>query len=154
MNNRIGLTLLILTTILTGCSKYDEGPLLSLYSKGMRVAGTWYFERVSYGEVDSTANYRMQYLNYILVRKADGGAFTWNHNLYAGPNDPNSMEGGTWKFYSDDDSIEMVVFKDFAAQDSVLLKWKINRLAYTEFWLERNLKDGTSLKWQLIKYAY
>ncbi len=152
MNKRIWIVLIALTA-LAGCKKYDEGPLMSLYSKGMRVAGTWYFQNVTYAGRDSTAHYPLQQLNFIYLKERDGGAFTWNHNLYATSADANPLEGGKWKFYSDRDSFEMVIYKN-QFKDSLVLHWRIKRLAYTEFWLERNIRDTSFLKWSLVKFAY
>jgi len=147
------MILLVLTAFLPGCKKYEDGPLISLYSKGMRVSGTWYFQSVLYGGKDSTANYTYQQMDFIYIKKIDGGVFTWNHNIYATSADENPLVGGTWKFFSDRDSFEMIVYKNLL-RDSVVTKWKIDRLAYTEFWLERNIKDTINLKWQLIKYVF
>jgi hypothetical protein len=154
MNKRTWMVMLAIAALFTGCKKYDDGPYMSLYSKGMRVAGTWYFQSVQYAGRDSTEHYRYQRLEFIYVKKIDGGVFTWNHNLYATSADPNPLDGGLWNFVSDRDSLEMIIYKDMLQRDSVVTRWKINRLAYTEFWLERTLKDTISLKWQLIKYAY
>jgi hypothetical protein len=153
MNKRFWIVLLVMAGILAGCSKYDDGPIMSLYSKGMRVAGTWYFLNVQHGGKDSTTAYRYQQMDFIYIKNIDGGAFTWNHNLLATSADDNPLEGGKWKFFSDRDSFEMVIYKN-SFRDSLVLHWKIKRLAYTEFWLERNVKDTVTLKWNLIKYAY
>jgi hypothetical protein len=147
------LIILAAAALFTGCKKYEDGPLMSLYSKGMRVAGTWYFQSVQYGSRDSTPSYRYQQLDFIYIKKIDGGAFTWNHNLLATSQDENPLEGGKWKFFSDRDSFEMIVYKN-QFKDSLVLKWKIDRLAYTEFWMERNIRDTLNLKWMLVKYAY
>jgi len=154
MNKRILIAILTIAVFLPGCKKYDDGPFMSLYSKGMRVAGTWYFESVLYGGKDSTEHYPRQQMNFIYLKDMDGGAFTWNHNIFATSADENPMEGGSWKFFADRDSFEMVVYRNLAKRDSVVMKWKIKRLAYTEFWMERNVKDTIQVKWQLIKYAY
>ncbi|MFA5816452.1 MAG: hypothetical protein WC865_12610 [Bacteroidales bacterium] len=153
MNKRIWVMLLAIVAFLPGCKKYEDGPLMSLYSKGMRVAGTWYFQSVLYGAKDSTELYRYQRMDFIYVKKIDGGAFTWNHNLLATSADDNPLEGGKWRFFSDRDSFEMIVYKN-QFRDSVVMRWKIDRLAYTEFWLERNVKDTINLQWQLVKYAF
>lgn len=143
----------LLVIFLPGCKKYDDGPYMSLYSKGMRVAGTWYYQSVRQNSVDSTEHYRYQRLEFIYIKKMDGGAFTWNHNLLATSADENPLEGGSWRFFSDRDSLEMVVYKN-QLKDSLIIQWKINRLAYTELWLERTVRDTMNLQWQLVKYVY
>jgi hypothetical protein len=148
-------TLLILTLMavsLAGCKQFDEGPIMSLYSVEKRVAGRWYFDRVLYGNVDSTANYVYGQLEFIYDTKKKYGAFSWSHNIMQ-PAGPENFEGGIWRFLSDRDSIEFA-FIDLATADTLKLwKWKINRCAYTEFWIERTLKDGTVLTWELWKWA-
>ncbi len=153
MNKRIWIVLLAIVAFLPGCSKYEDGPIMSLYSKGMRVAGTWYFQSVAYGDKDSTAAYTKQRLEFIYIKDIDGGAFTWNHNLYATSADDNPLEGGKWRFFADRDSFEMIIYKN-QFKDSLVLQWKINRLAYTEFWMERTIRDTINYQWMLIKYAY
>lgn len=153
MNRRTWILILAVIAFLPGCKKYDEGPLMSLYSKGMRVAGTWYFQRVTYGDRDSTASYTYQRLEFIFSKKYDGGAFSWNHNLMATSAGSNPLDGGTWEFISDKDSLAMVLYKN-QFRDTVSMRWKINRLAYTECWLERDFNDSTKLNWQLVKYVY
>ncbi|MFA6126117.1 MAG: hypothetical protein WC699_02330 [Bacteroidales bacterium] len=153
MNKRFIAALLVIASFLAGCKKYDEGPLMSFYSVGGRVSGTWYFQNVTYGGQDSTPSYQYQRLEFIYIKKIDGGVFTWNHNLMATSADENPLEGGRWSFVADRDSFRMVVLKN-ELKDSVVYQWKINRLAYTEFWMERNIKDTVTLKWSLVKYAF
>ena len=109
MNKRILIILLLIAAVLPGCKKYEDGPVFSLYSIGARVVGTWYFQSVVYDGKDSTTHYPYQQLDFIYVKKMDGGAFTWNHNLLATSADANPLEGGKWVFYSDRDSFEMIV---------------------------------------------
>lgn len=151
--NKWILIAVLTAALLAGCKKYDEGPYLSLYSKGMRVSGTWYFQSVIYGGKDSTVHYPYQQMNFIYIKKSEGGAFTWNHNMMATSADENPLEGGRWQFFSDRDSFEMITYKN-QFKDSVITRWRIKRLAYTDFWLERVVKDTITLKWQLLKYAY
>ena len=153
MNKRNWFIIIVIAACLSGCSKYDDGPIISLYSKGMRVAGTWYFQSVLYGSADSTVHYPYQRMEFIYIKDIDGGAFTWNHNLLATSADDNPLEGGKWRFFADRDSFEMIVYKN-SFRDSVVIQWKINRLAFTEFWLERKVKDTINLQWNLVKYVY
>jgi hypothetical protein len=148
------ISLLAAAILLPGCMKYDDGPFMSLYSKGMRVAGNWYFESVLYGGKDSTEHYSRQMMNFVYLKEMDGGAFSWNRNIFATSADDDPMVGGSWKFYADRDSFQMVVYRNLMKKDSVIMNWKIKRLAYTEFWMERYIKDTIKVEWQLIKYAY
>jgi hypothetical protein len=150
---RVFLVLTIAMAILSACKKYDDGPLMSLYSKGGRVAGTWYFQSVLYNNIDSTKAYNYQRLVFFYDKDIDGGGFTWNKNFFAINDENNPMLVGVWNFISDRDSLQMVVFENFH-RDSIVYKWKINRLAYTEFWMETDYRDTVKLHWDLVKYAY
>ncbi len=143
-----------MTILLSGCMKYDEGPLMSLYSKGMRVSGRWYFQTVQYGSKDSTSAYTYQQLEFSYIKSMDGGVVIWNHNLRATSADDYPLQGGIWKFIADRDSFQMILYKNLMRTDSVIYQWKIKRLAYTEFWLERTIKDTVTHRWALIKYAF
>ena len=143
-----------MTALLTGCMKYEDGPFMSLYSKGMRVSGTWYFQNVRWGAHDSTSAYVYQQIQFSWVKSMDGGVVIWNHNTQATSADDYPLQGGIWRFISNRDSFEMVLYKNLLRTDSLVMKWKIKRLAYTEFWMERNVKDTTTNQWALIKYAY
>ena len=153
MKNRILLILLITVSLFSGCTKYEDGPLLSLYSKGMRVNGTWYFDQVRYDGADSTIHYPYNQFNFFFVKETDGGGFTWNRNIWAQEMSEDLYLTGTWKFLADRDSFRMVIYKN-DLRDSTITKWKINRLAYTEFWIERTIRDSILLEWHLIKYIY
>jgi hypothetical protein len=153
MKKRIVLVLALLGLLLTGCKKYEDGPLISLYSKGLRVAGTWYFQKVTWGDTDSSSAYHYQKLEFIFSRKYDGGAFTWNHNVLATSQDDNPLEGGQWYFKSDKDTLQMLILKNML-KDTVVLNWGIKRLAYNEMWIERTIGDTVNLSWHLVKYVF
>jgi hypothetical protein len=153
MNRSVGIILLAIICLLPGCTKYDDGPFMSLYSKGGRVSGTWYFQIVQANSKDTTAAFTYQRLVFFYDKDIDGGGFTWNPNFMAMTDDNNPMTVGHWNFISDRDSFQMVIYRNYG-KDSTTINWKINRLAYSEFWLERNVKDTVKLKWFLVKYAY
>ena len=137
---------------LGGCKQFDEGPLLSLYSVEKRVAGRWYFDRVIYDGVDSTQNYQYGQIEFIYDTKKKYGAFSWSHNIMT-PIGPENFEGGIWRFIADKDSLEMVFIDLLTADTTRHWKWKINRCAYTEFWLERTIRDTVKIEWELWKWA-
>lgn len=147
------LWIIILCSTISACSKYEDGPLISFSSKGNRVNGTWYFQSVLYGSTDSTPNYTYQKLDFYYSRKYEGGAFTWDHDLFAQTLNERIYETGTWKFTSNKDSFEMVSYRN-QLKDSVSIRWKINRLTYNEFWLERQLRDTIRLQMLLMKLGY
>ena len=155
-----GLILLVIVMFLPSCSKYDEGPVLSLYSREKRVQGRWYFSSVKYNEVDSTDSYRVDPLQYIEFyinpeKGAIWNAYTWSVNASG----YGAQNLGMWKFNDEQDSITMVTTITIytgnnVREDTTVYNWKINRLAYTEFWTERQEDDTTQVKWKLWKIAY
>lgn len=52
-----GLLLLALVAISVSCSKYDEGPFISLRSPESRIEGLWTIEQVFINEMDVTTQY-------------------------------------------------------------------------------------------------
>ena len=158
------LVLIALLFLTGGCSKYDEGPMFSLYSKEKRLQGRWYFSRVVYNDADSTDSYRLDpvhAIEFILnpERDENWSAYTWNHNMGASTNRVSLVEYGYWRLTENLDSLRMVTtVRITQGQDPVAdtteYKWKINRLAYSELYLERVLDDTTKLVWQLWKRVY
>lgn len=145
--------LAVLSLMVTACSQYEEGPAVSLYSKGKRVQGTWYFDQVMYNDVDSSEHYYKGRIEFSLGEGAekDWGLYVWHQDPY-NP-DPSKMILGGWEFLADKDSIQMIVMHtDPQLWDTV--SWKINRLAYSEWWMERQLNDTTQLTWRLWKWVF
>jgi hypothetical protein len=138
---------------LTGCKQYDDGPLLSLYSIEKRIEGSWIFDQVIYGGNDSTEHYLFQQLSFVNMKNTDGGVVVWYHNLYATTWTPNLTQGGIWTFLSDRDSIRLAIV-DVTTGDTTATRWKINRLAFTDFWIERTIKDTLKLEWLLWKRTF
>lgn len=152
----ISICLLAIGLFVGSCSKYDEGPGLSLYSKGMRVQGTWYFSSVLYNDTDSTELYLQSAIKFSLGGEGpekDWGMFTWNTGVYNQVYDPSQLRIGRWKFIADKDSFQMVLLSE-RIESYDTLQWKISRLAYDEWWMERHIDDTTRVKWQLWKLVY
>jgi len=159
-----GMIMIALMIFASACSKYDEGPGLSLYSKGKRVQGRWYFSRVLYNDVDSTDVYRVepiQAIEFLLdpERGVDWSAYTWNRNMGVNTAGAAQIDYGFWRFSEEMDSLRMITTIKVwpgvdAIQDTTEYNWKIIRLAYTEFWLERMADDTTKIQWKLWKLAY
>lgn len=149
------LALMALLMVLPACSKYDDGPMLSLYSKGARVGGKWTFSRVFVDGADSTERFYTQRIDFIFDRKEDGGYFQWYTDLTATAPSATNPRIGHWAFISNKDSFQLTIY-DLAKMDTIPLYWKINRLAYTDFWLERTDEKGRFVEWKLWKslYAY
>ena len=153
MIRRYSLLILVLMVFLTACKTYDEGPSLSLYSKGQRVAGNWFFTKVMFNENDSTDSYLAGAMEFLLYdgKGKDRGAYTWN-KLYGSQDfNPDNIFFGSWQFFAGKDSIRMILLnKEF--KDTT--DWKILRLAYNEWWMERQYDDTTRLRWELWKAIF
>lgn len=146
-----GLAVLL---FLTACSQYEDGPNMSLYSKGKRVQGTWYFSNVFHGSIDSTETYQRGAVEFLLGEGSgkDWGLFTWNKGVANSIFDPNRMQFGAWKFIADKDSFQMIMVQAHV-EDYDTIEWKINRLAYDEWWMERHVNDTTLVVWRLWKWV-
>lgn len=159
-----GLVLMALLMLTGGCSKYDDGPVFSLYSKEKRFQGTWYFTRVKYNDVDSTDIYRIdpiQTLYFVLNTDKDvkWNAYTWNRNAAYSTSRPAQTDYGFWRMTDEKDSLLMVTTLSVRAAmetiaDTTEYSWRIVRLAYTEMTLERMADDTTKIEWQLWKRTY
>lgn len=144
---------MLLMGILAGCSKYDDGPVISLYSKGARVAGKWSFSRVFMDGADSTERFYKQRIDFIFDRQEGGGYFQWYTDVTATSASADNPRIGHWTFIADKDSFKITVY-DIVNMDTIPLNWKINRLAYTDFWLERTDEKGRFIEWKLWKLLY
>ena len=133
---------------------------MSLYSKEKRVQGRWYFSSVKYNDVDSTDAYRVNTIHALEFfsnpeKDANWSAYTWMITAGLAPR----TDYGFWRFTDEMDSLLMVTtIKSWPGgdmiSDTVRYDWKINRLAYTDFWLERMIDDTTKVVWKLWKLAY
>jgi len=129
--------LLSVLVVLPSCSKYEDGPAVSLRSKKARVANTWDVESATRNGEDVTSDYD----EFILKTTKDGdaelaalysvGSFTYEYDTQ-----------GTWMF-SDDKETLMLDFDDDAADRN----YQILRLAEDEMWLrEIGADDELKLK--------
>lgn len=153
MKNPIWLIGLAVITLLSGCSKYDDGPFLSLYSRGKRMAGNWYFDKVTIDGADSTQYYRNHKLEFAYYKDFNGGTFYWYKNIYATSYTDENLKGGNWDFIPDTDSIQMDFINPYDG-DTLKSAWKLNRLAYTELWMQKTLPDKGTIEWRLWKSLY
>lgn len=140
---------LVLIFSLSGCRKYEEGPLIDLYSIPKRVQGKWWFDRVEFNGIDSSIHYKYARIEFGLYDKERGG-FVFEPNVYE-PDLLGRLIGGTWGFLAERDSFEM---KYLHTKDTLVHQWKIKRLAYNEFWMERHDESSNLIYWKLWKFVY
>ena len=154
------MILMALSLFMGACSKYDDGPYFSLYGKERRVQGKWYFSKVLYNDVDSTDVYRINPIQSVEFftnpdKDAFWNAYTWSTRYGA----TSTVDYGFWKMNDEKDSLTMITTVTVypggeVKADTVEYKWKIDRLAYTEFWMHRQAGDTTNVTWRLWKLAY
>lgn len=117
--------LLSTLVILPSCSKYEEGPGVSLRTKKARVANTWEVEKAMRNNEDVTDDYD----EYTLKTTKDGdaelaaiyssGSFSFEYETQ-----------GTWDFADDKETL-MLDFEN----DNADVNYQILRLAEDEMWL-------------------
>lgn len=132
--NRISVLLVLVVFVFISCAKYDDGPSMSLYSKGKRVNGIWYFSQVKYNDRDSTAIYTPGEITFYLGEgsEKDQGMYQWDRGYSPVITAEERMVLGKWNFIADKDSLQMVILAA-NADDYDTIQWKINRLAFDEF---------------------
>lgn len=118
-----GMAAVMLST--ASCSKYEEGPAISLRSKKARVANTWKIESAYRNGNDVTADYDQYQLQMTtngdakLVALYTSGNFTVEYET-----------DGTWKFSDDKETLVL----DFNNDDADT-RYQILRLKEKELWL-------------------
>ena len=123
-------------TSMTSCTKYEEGPGISLRSRTERVANTWEVERAENDGQDVTASFDQ----YALQLFSDGDAALVA--LYTlGDLTIEYETDGTWSFANDQEYLDLDFENDGADQRYQILKLKEN-----ELWLR---EAGGDLELQL-----
>ena len=86
------ISLFSISSVLTSCGKYEEGPSFTLLTKKMRVTGEWTLTAVNNDEVDPLLG-----VETILFFDSDG--IFRSNTIYDG--ESILQEVGTWEFNSD-----------------------------------------------------
>jgi len=117
----------LLTIFVTGCKKYDEGPLINLTPRNERVANTWVIEEATADGDDVTADFD----NYVLTLTTGGDATLLATYTVFGT-DFTYDTNGTWAFQNDDEEL-VLDFEDNAADGT----YQIRRLTESQLWLHK-----------------
>lgn len=118
----------------TSCSKYEDGPGVSLVPRSERVANTWEYDKVYENGEEVTENYDQ----YELYTSADGDAQLDAEYQYGGVTVETSTDG-TWEFQNEEENISFDFEDD--EQDNT---YQILRLTQDELWL-RELGGETEI---------
>ena len=86
------IALFSISSVLTSCGKYEEGPSFTLLTKKMRVTGEWTLTAVNNDEVDPL-------LGVETILFFDGDGIFRSNTYYDG--ESILQEVGTWEFNSD-----------------------------------------------------
>ena len=112
--------------ILPACTLYEDGPLISLYSKEKRIANVWIAESVTESDgTDITDDY-------------DGWVWTLTENGDATVSYPVLGSGstlnfnGTWNLISEDEVLQLII--DYGLGNSIS-EFTILRLTENQLWL-------------------
>jgi|SRR6218665_894718 len=142
-----------------GCKKYEDGPLLSLYTKKHRVMGTWDVEYFSINGYDSTTYLKSKPF-YGMYNFGKGETFYSIHPFLYSSNNVGFTENGQWLFTDNKENIQ-IAFTDHSTKSETHLGayrdhnviWKITRLTEKEMWLKNNYTDSREyfVKFKLFK---
>lgn len=128
----LSLAILSLAFVMGSCSKYEEGPALSLRTKKARITGEWEVEK--YVSSDGTESYPSENDDSTVELEKDG---TYKVNS------PFGTVEGTWEFSDDKESIKTTFSQGGFSQT---FTEKIIRLTNKEFWIEDSDGDQTHMK--------
>jgi len=131
------LALAILGSIgLSSCSKYEDGPILSLRSKEERIANTWRVEKAMENGSDVTGSFEQYRLD---LRTNNAASLAARYTL--GGLTFEFETNGTWSLDNDNEDLRL----DFE-NDAADKTYEILRLKEDELWLR---EKGGNLELQL-----
>lgn len=125
------LSLIVVSSLTTGCGKYEEGPEFSLRSKKERIANTWRIESASDGGNDVTSAFTAYAL---MMNKDEEATLTANYAL--GEITFQFATAGTWDLINNNEDLEL----DFENNDADRT-YQILRLKEDELWLREKGSD-------------
>lgn len=134
MNRRIYFFLLAIfmlfsASFLTGCKKYEDGPVFAFSSREARVANDWKAVLISKNDIDIASDFE-----YIHMTFRDNGVFEWVYKMTGDPTEYKfEGENPTWELATLDEEIKIEYF-DSSAGDTRLLYFDILRLTEDELW--------------------
>jgi len=117
----------VLGVSLQACSKYDDGPALSLRTKKARLVGDWEVKQIG------TQSFPQGGYSLEMEFQKDGDfRFTYSYGSYS------YSYAGDWEFSSDKEELDLII-------DNTVQTFEIKRLTNKEVWLE----DDTNDEWKL-----
>lgn len=125
----VSILLLTLSTIFTGCRKYEDGPSISFLSKQSRVANDWRAEAVFRNDIDETKDFPVYAMTF-----SKAGRLTWTIQKN-GQVDPQIITAD-WELASVKEQIKLTLDgTDPISGETRLLYMDILRLTENELWV-------------------
>jgi hypothetical protein len=112
---------------LFSCSKYPDGPSISIYSKKARLANTWIINTAYENGVEKTADFNTVFAGYTLTIKKDE-TYSLSYSPFSVG---NYSESGVWDF--NDDKTQVTFHKNGSSDQQT---WTIKKLESKELWGE------------------
>ena len=130
------LNIIIVILLFTSCSKYEDGPKISLRSPENRLSTTiWHSQTLIYKNEESEI--QDLYLVEFWIDK-DYGEFKIQVN--------NSVIDGTCEFAEDKTRIIFLTINDTTELDTIpetiISSWKIKKLKNKKLWIETNFQNN------------
>jgi hypothetical protein len=145
-HSRILILLLVTVIVVMGtnaCTKYEEGPLISLNSRKSRVVNDWKLTFLSRNNYDETADYEVYRMKF-----EENGKFEWTYRPAGQMAD--SVFTADWELASVNEQIKLSYpAPPGTGVDTLLLYFDIVRLKDKELWLRYRV-DGDEYYIQLI----
>lgn len=127
----LSLGLLVMTFVLGSCSKYEEGPALSLRTKKARLAGEWKVDKYITSEGEE-------------VNGNDDGTIEFTKENTVIVKSGNFSQEGTWEFVKDKEYLQIeFTYTSGGITVTETDESKILRLKNDELWLEDEDGDQT-----------
>ncbi len=135
MNRRISFFLLAVILLfssayLSGCKKYEDGPVIAFQSRETRVINDWKAFLISKNDIDIKTDFE-----YVHMSFRENGVFEWFYKLTGNPTE-YKFEGKDprWELATLDEQIK-ITYLDESVGDDRLLYFDIKRLASDELWI-------------------
>ena len=132
------LLIALVSTALTSCKKYVDGPKFSLASAKSRVSGDWKIESYMYDGADQTAAFITFFgANFEWDIEKDG-SYRWQGGTIS--------DAGTWTLGEDKDDIRFLS----SATGSTEMSYRILRLKSKELWFKYTDSNGKIEEYHFI----
>lgn len=133
------LVALTLMTVLSACTKYEEGPVVSFRSKYSRVVNTWKAKYIFRDALDVTA----WYTDWTLDLKEDGRLTSTDRD----EQDSLLTQEGFWELVNKNEDLQFLYTKPAVANDRMTVN--ILKLTKEELWYE-NVTDSATWQFRLV----